>query len=257
MQFVVLAFVKRPMTRFTQKGEVMRPCQPPISSNEIISYAEMLEYQQAQLVTGLQELYRWTQTGQGWTGGPLKETSHGTPLTHDILESLGALKQDGPKIGEHFEEDLTFMQQHLIAKEMQRKAFSGTSSELDQSLLSEQDPSKHPMFSDSFSLHRNFPPTPPNRSAHPQSVKTRPSLRTHTCPQTTSELNMNRLVPNFRLDDNVDFTDKFNLPTVMDGMLPQMFNGRMFAGATNPCLLWQDWTYKDDFQTLFNPALIS
>ena len=63
----------------------------------------MLENQQAQLVVGLQELYKRTQNGQGWTGAPLRETSQGLPLTHDILERLGALKQEGHNTTDVFE----------------------------------------------------------------------------------------------------------------------------------------------------------
>src|SRR4051812_12755070 len=79
------------------------------------SYVEMLEQQQAQLVTGLQELYRRTLDREGWPGCPLKETPNGHPLTHDILERLGALKQEGQSMEEPFEDDIGLLQQRLIA----------------------------------------------------------------------------------------------------------------------------------------------
>jgi hypothetical protein len=136
----------------------------------------MLESQQAQLVTGLQELYKRTQNGQGWIGSALKETSHGAPLTHDILERLGALKQDGHATGEIFEEDLTLMQQRLIANGagfMQRETSSDSDSETAPSPMFEQMPQK-PVFTDPFSLH-SFPPTPPNQSPYPRNARTVPS----------------------------------------------------------------------------------
>ena len=55
------------------------------------SYVQMLERQHVQLVAGLQEFYRRTQTGQGWSAPPLELTNHGQPLTHKILEHLGIL----------------------------------------------------------------------------------------------------------------------------------------------------------------------
>ena len=91
----------------------------------------MLENQQTQLVSGLQELYKRMQNGQGWTGAPLKE-SGGVPLTHDILERLGALKQEGHNTSDTFEEDLNALQQRLIASGatmMQREASHDGSSE--------------------------------------------------------------------------------------------------------------------------------
>lgn len=53
----------------------------------------MLERQQAQLVAGLQEMYKRMQSGRGWIGAPLDEAV-GHPLTHDILSSLGVLRRD-------------------------------------------------------------------------------------------------------------------------------------------------------------------
>lgn len=55
----------------------------------------MLERQHAQLIAGLQKLYRLTQNGDGWTGPRLEDVNHGQPLTHKILEALGVLQTDG------------------------------------------------------------------------------------------------------------------------------------------------------------------
>ncbi|KAL6718993.1 Fluconazole resistance protein 1 [Lecanora helva] len=57
-------------------------------------YVQMLERQQAQLIAGLQELYRRTQTGEGWTAPTLEPSHYGQPLTHKILEGLGLLRAE-------------------------------------------------------------------------------------------------------------------------------------------------------------------
>lgn len=72
---------------------------------------EMLEQQQAQLDIGLQELYRRIKDSPRWPGSPLKESSNGKPLTHDILERLGALKLDEHNGFEILKEDPSLMQQ--------------------------------------------------------------------------------------------------------------------------------------------------
>jgi len=72
----------------------------------------MLEGQQQQLVTGLQELYQMAVAGS-WTGAPLELTATGHPLTHDILDRLGLLRHEGEHDG--FEEDFDVMQQRLVA----------------------------------------------------------------------------------------------------------------------------------------------
>lgn len=54
----------------------------------------MLERQHTQLITGLQELYRRTQNGQGWDGPPLDPVNNGQPLAHKILDALGVLCTD-------------------------------------------------------------------------------------------------------------------------------------------------------------------
>jgi hypothetical protein len=92
----------------------------------------MLEQQQGQLVIGLQELYRRTQTGQGWEGKPLADASNGHPLTHDILAQLGALHGDTEGRRGSFEEDLQVMQHQLFkngASAMHREESEDSASE--------------------------------------------------------------------------------------------------------------------------------
>lgn len=134
-------------------------------------YVEMLEQQQAWLVSGLQELYRRTNEGEGWPGEPLKPEPNGHPLTHDLLTRLGAL--DRTK-GEHFEENTEVMQQDLWRQNMgymQRQESSDSSSESAQSPLGSR--------FDAFNRHQ-APLTPPSYSPVirlPQSiVKHEPQL---------------------------------------------------------------------------------
>lgn len=207
----------------------------------------MLESQQAQLVMGLQELYKRTQNGQGWLGSPLKETSHGAPLTHDILERLGALKQDGHATGEVFEEDLGAMQQRLIANGagyMQREASSDGSSDVAQSPMFEQFSQKVPLFTDPFAIHQ-LPPTPPNNSPYPQSARTvaptKPQSFSH---QRTEQIGMNPALLQRQtwapshggFDDNMDFINRFDAPMSFDIMSPQLQQMQAPLGTINPSM---------------------
>lgn len=81
-------------------------------------YVEMLEQQQTQLVAGLRELYSRLQKGESWPGQPLRESSGGHPLTHDILERLDLLHPTGDNSSnyEGFEEDCNRMQQKLLER---------------------------------------------------------------------------------------------------------------------------------------------
>ncbi|OJD10166.1 hypothetical protein AJ78_08709 [Emergomyces pasteurianus Ep9510] len=134
-------------------------------------YVEMLEQQQAQLVTGLQALYKLTLDGEGWPGAPLRESGNGHPLTHDILARLGALKQEGHSSDEPFEDDLQLAQERLIANGagfMQRQ----DSSDGSESEHSSTFPSRPSLFEAPFSMNLNqFPPTPPSPHAFPPRVQ--------------------------------------------------------------------------------------
>ena len=56
-------------------------------------YAEMLEQQQAQLVSALTEMYYQLRKASAWEGPSLDE-SEGRPSTHDILSALDLLEVD-------------------------------------------------------------------------------------------------------------------------------------------------------------------
>lgn len=80
-------------------------------------YVELLEQQQNQLVSGLQEMYRRLQKASAWHGTPL-DISSGRPLTHDLLAALKLLetKNDGSCEVEAFEENCDKLQSRLISE---------------------------------------------------------------------------------------------------------------------------------------------
>ncbi|KAJ9493244.1 Fluconazole resistance protein 1, partial [Exophiala xenobiotica] len=180
-------------------------------------YVEMLESQQAQLVTGLQELYRLVQNNQGWAGAPLKETGSGTPLTHDILEALGALKQDGNTTHESFEEDLNALQQRLIddgAGFMQRQPSHDSHSDISAPSPIYEPVAQRPNFTNPFSLNQ-LPPTPPNRSPYPQNARAVPPTKSHSYPHTVNlQSNLSWTTPVGEFDTSMDFVNQFGSPMV-------------------------------------------
>ena len=227
----------------------------------------MLESQQAQLVAGLQELYKRSKTGQAWSGPLLKESARGAPLTHDILESLGALKQEGASSPEPFEEDLDVLQQKLIAGGagfMQREPSLDGSSESEHTSSFEHIP-RRPPFSNPFPSH-HFPPTPPNHSPYSLSANTVASTKPYTfadprsVPIGTSALAWATTTPSF--DDGMDFITKFESPieeTCMDfsGISSPMFPDQPHGMAINPCLTMKDWTQQSDLQQYLNVNYVS
>jgi len=148
-------------------------------------YVEMLEQQQGQLVSALQEMYRRLSAAQAWTGPSLSE-ANGHPLTHDILRALNLLetKHDGTGDAETFEEDCEKLQIKLLADGAgyvapRRGSFSSDSdhSQHDQSRpVCKGTPqlSKHPVFRDSFDFNSVSPsplshsPVPRQRQSYPK-----------------------------------------------------------------------------------------
>ncbi|MCJ1471241.1 hypothetical protein MMC07_009889, partial [Pseudocyphellaria aurata] len=125
------------------------------------SYVEMLEQQQQQLVNGLQELYDIVISNRGWKGGLLKDSTNGRPLTHDILERLGALKLESNVEAERFEEDLDVLQQKIALDEIGSPRIGSTDSDFQsQAAFAECSSPKH-VSNDLFPVFTSFPPTPP------------------------------------------------------------------------------------------------
>lgn len=239
-------------------------CQPMLIYPR--SYVEMLENQQSQLVAGLQELYKRVQNGQGWTGSPLKETSHGGPLTHDILERLGALKQENHSENDRFEEDLSAMQQRLLsngAGYMQRSNSTDSDSETDQSPIFEQMPTRRPELMNPFATNR-FPPTPPATSPYMRSASTSSApghLRFPSQPVTPQSAMNPALLqrstwsqPSHQVigfDDNMDFINRFETMPQVETLSPQVFQQNV-----NACLPMRDWQDEnEEFSRFFNPTM--
>lgn len=223
----------------------------------------MLENQQTQLVAGLQELYRRLQNGQGWSGSPLKESGAGVPLTHDILDRLGALKQDGHNTSDLFEEDLNALQQRLIANGatmMQREGSHDASSESAPSPASFDSMQQKMHFTNPFPSQQ-YPPTPPNQSPYPQSARTAMPLKSHTYPQPGvvphSNLSWSTTVPEFD-ESNMDFINQYDSPMIDTSMDMQQFAPHMIHDQTaiNPFFTMKDWSVQDDMQRYVNPAMI-
>ncbi|KAL6707437.1 Fluconazole resistance protein 1 [Coniothyrium glycines] len=158
-------------------------------------YVEMLEQQQTQLVAGLRELYSRLQKGEGWPGQPLRESSGGHPLTHDILERLDLLhsSSDHGSNYEGFEEDCNRMQQRLLERgapyTRRRRSISSDSDHGHTSTPASLNgtPTSRPFaFNESPFVRTNAPPTPPMNSPFPRqsqvvhTVKQEPQMVPHT-----------------------------------------------------------------------------
>lgn len=214
----------------------------------------MLEHQQLQLVSGLQELYRRLQQGQGWSGAPLPEAANGSPLTHDILERLGALQQDLPGGSTDFTEDFNAMQSILLSKGsglMQRQTSFDTISEMDSPLFEPMQ--KAPNFTNPFAQH--FPPTPPNQSPHPTFVKTSSPLKTQSFVTSDFSDASWQMDPN---DMNMDFTtyDTSMMDIHAQGLAiaqAQMFQNA--AGSINPSQLMRPWNTAGTSQSFYEGGL--
>lgn len=213
----------------------------------------MLENQQAQLVTGLQELYRRLQAGENWDGPALKESSRGTPLTHEILEHLGALKQDNAQSSPAFEENLEVLQNNLLANGagfMQREMSFDANSEAAQSPMFEPVlPNKAQHFSNPWSLN-HFPPTPPFGSPRPSVVKASSPLKPQVPTTTSHYVSSPWIAESSELSDTMDFNMTCDSPADFDIHSMQAATQMYFdpsGMAINPCLTMKDgWNTQDE-----------
>ncbi|EMD00052.1 hypothetical protein BAUCODRAFT_51110, partial [Baudoinia panamericana UAMH 10762] len=146
-------------------------------------YVEMLEQQQSQLVSGLQEMYRRLVTARAWSGAPLSE-SNGHPLTHEILAALNLLetRQDGSGELEVFEEDCQKLQRQLLADGAgyvrRRGSFSSDSehSQHGHSRPASMHLPKGSIFRESFAFSSN-PATPMSHSPAPKPKQSFPVIQ--------------------------------------------------------------------------------
>ena len=138
----------------------------------------MIEQQQGQLVSGLQEMYHGLLAAGKWSGPALSEAT-GHPLTHDILAALDLLevKGDGSGEMETFEEDCEKLQSRLYkagaACMRQKGSFSSDSDHSQRGSIStaHNTPSlaKSAVFKENFSFSPSPSPiaqSPPSRQRH-------------------------------------------------------------------------------------------
>lgn len=263
MLYVCLVSARSHTTRCIQKGKLFIPL-PYVPALINCRYVEMLEQQQAQLVAGLQELYRRLQKRNGWEGAPLQESSHGFPLTHDLLESLGALKSSRNNSGaEHFEEDLRSLQRRLLADgaEFMQRSHSDSGSDSGHSPTS--DPLQHKVpFTDPFSFSK-LPPTPPTNGPFPK--WTSPAIHTknheESRPSSLQKATGDRSLqgqswasPGLGLDDNVDLSNQYDSPVSLDAVSNPFDALQMPIGTIAPYLSMRDWNRDVDFHRFFTSA---
>lgn len=212
------------------------------------SYVEMLEQQQNQLVSGLQELYALVIKSASWKGAPLKESVNGHPLTHDILERLGILKMDLNVGAEAFEEDLDVLRRRLTSESNTEISHHQRSPSSDnQSLVSFPEvASPRHYFGDSYHTLRQFPPTPPIQSPNeeppytssPSDCQNRPDGRAGLDPSVLQTLPLPvGHQPSAMYDESLDFLN-FDLPSNFDPSNP-------LHGSMSPGLSMSPWLHDD------------
>jgi hypothetical protein len=175
---------------------------------------ELLETQQAQLVAGLQELYKRTRDGQGWVCSPPKATSDEMPLTHHILEWLGVTKRERQTSGDGFREGFAVLQQKLVASSANlvlQKPSNDANSRRDDYHEIESFALEPPRFSNLSPLS-GFHLPPSNYSPCPQRVGSIPSLKPQVCPVIPScRSSFNWTAPVTDFDDNEDLISQIDL----------------------------------------------
>lgn len=208
----------------------------------------MLEQQQNQLVTGLQELYALVISRASWKGAPLKESANGHPLTHDILERLGVLKLDLNVGNETFEENLDVLRQRLTAEtNIEISPHRRSPSSDNQSHVSFPEvASPRYYLGDSFHTLRQFPPTPPMQSPNEEQPYTSSPVDGQNRVNSRVGLDPSVLQPHpppinhqqsTIYDDSLDFLT-FDLPSNFDPSNP-------LQESISPDLSMSPWLHDD------------
>lgn len=228
-------------------------------------YVEMLEQQQAQLVTGLQELYRRIVDGESWNGPRLDDGGAGQPRTHDILDRLGALKQDARTDGPStctFEEDFNCLQRRLYesgAPPMLRYRSLSLDSDLGQASPGAATTSQGQAIDPALAQNA-FPLTPPLSTAFPTPSPL--DIPTTYTPATTTTPAMNSapilpgswLPPGSAMDENLNFLHRFNSTVGLEQMAAHSHAAVAAPGAgAGPCLA-QEWD-DEEFKALFHEVV--
>lgn len=214
----------------------------------------MLVTQRALLVTGVQELYRRLQNGEGWIGPPLEETVTGTPLTHDILARLGALKEEGHVLVKSSEVHINALQLKLIPLGVEfmghEEPFNGNS-HIDHSHSStlDQVAQKAPTLGGPFPDTR-LPATTPNQNSNAPSARISSSFNSeqHTAPAVDHAFAGSCPVGVSDFADGIDFTMYDSLAA--DPIIGQMnFTDAILytqGMAINPYVTIRDWPGADE-----------
>lgn len=245
-QYVCSGSAKKLKTRSIPKGLSATYLKISCRANAVIrrdSYVEMLEQQQNQLVSGLQELYALMSSGASWKGAPLKASVNGHPLTHDILERLGVLKLDMNVETDAFEEDLDVLRQKLTSE-----TDTGTSPHRRSQSSDSQSHLPFPgvasprhYFGDSFHTLRQFPPTPPIQSPNEEQPYTLSPIDCQSRLDSRAGLDPSVLqshpLPMTMYDESLDFLN-FDLPPNFDASNP-------LQESLSPCLSISPWLHDD------------
>ena len=226
----------------------------------------MLEQQQTQLVEGLQELHRRLVAAGAWTGPLLVGSNNGHPLTHDILQAVGAFNHDSSSEYDDFEDNLNTMQQRLLSTRsisMRRRESGDSDSEHESSQNSFEESPKSAQ-SARFPSHR-FPPTPPLLSPRLEVPKEQPPelklrhqpmcLQTSTLRHPQSSMNPAALQRQtwaqcpLPYDTSMDFLQ--NEPP-MELHFPDSLLGQ----PTGPSMPMVDMWTEDDFQSFMDTSMV-
>lgn len=224
-------------------------------------YVEMLEQQQAQLVSGLQELYRRIVAGERWVGPLLEDGGGGggLPRTHDILHQLGALKQDtlagGDASNTPFEEDFIVLQRRLYeggAPPMLRHRSLSLESEVDRKSSAGAAAASHRPTADSPDGHTSFPLTPPSTTGLPAPLEmstTHVTALRDTRSASSSSSTLHGHWP--YAIPAMDFLDPYSSTSALEHVSPHA-QGSCAVGG--PCL-GQEWQDEAEFKTLFGDVV--
>lgn len=218
----------------------------------------MLEQQQGQLVSGLQEMYHRLLAGERWTGARLSEAA-GHPLTHDILAALNLLeaKDDGSSEMEAFEDDCEKLQARLYragAPSVARKgSFSSDSdhSQHSHSISSARNtprlPSKQAIFKEAFTFSPS--PSPAPRSPAPRQRNSYPPPRQSPLHQLASNQDAHNPATAINTNDPQLYQADWAFPMLDNSADPLMRS--KYSLPTPPAL---DPAFSDDLGDLMNNA---
>ncbi|KAI9781034.1 MAG: hypothetical protein M1816_002599 [Peltula sp. TS41687] len=226
-------------------------------------YVEMLEQQQGQLVVGLQELYSRMQKGEGWPGVPLsKDAVTGQPLTHDILERVGALKPEREGGPQRFEEDFNALQQQLYDKGappvLRHRSISSSSGADGARTRLDSISSRSHTFHEASDM-QHAPPTPPPSGsimAAPATVNTyfetslTGGVENTTIDTLAESMEGEPWSATAFLDDGMDFLHRYQSPPSTERA--ERSTDPQPGGAT----LGPDWNDDEDFKALFNQVVV-